>query len=89
MLTQLTPQFTELIPDVLEEGILYISEEYSVAAHLCTCGCKKETITPFCNGGWEIEINKDLVSLSPSIGNFNFDCKSHYYIKENQIINLS
>jgi len=24
--------------------------------------------------------------LSPSIGNWNFDCKSHYWIKHNEII---
>jgi hypothetical protein len=28
----------------------------------------------------------DLVSLSPSIGNWQFPCRSHYWIRENAIV---
>ena len=36
---QLSPQFVEFIPEILEEGILYISEKFELAIHRCACGC--------------------------------------------------
>ena len=29
----------QYIPKQLSPGILYVTERYSVAAHLCACGC--------------------------------------------------
>lgn len=78
-------KFVEFIPDVLEEGILYISIEYCTAIHKCVCGCGNEVVTPISPTDWEITFNGKSVSLSPSIGNWNFDCKSHYWIKNNTI----
>ena len=75
------------MPDILEEGKLYISQEYKTAIHLCACGCKGEVVTPFdkiC--GWVLTLNGDKATLSPSIGNFGFKCHSHYWLRDNQII---
>ena len=83
--TQFTPIFVEYIPDRLEEGKLYISEKYRTSSHLCACGCGYETVTPLREGGWQISMANDIVTLSPSIGNFNFPCKSHYWIQNNEI----
>ncbi|MBS1623426.1 MAG: hypothetical protein JST83_05365 [Bacteroidetes bacterium] len=78
-------KFVELIPDTLEEGILYISIEYGTALHKCACGCGKEVVTPLAPDGWELTYNGKTVSLSPSIGNWNFDCNSHYWIRKSEI----
>ena len=78
-------KFVEFIPDVIEEGVLYISIEYCTAIHKCVCGCGNEVVTPLSPTDWEITFNGRVVSLSPSIGNWSFKCKSHYWIRQNKI----
>ena len=76
-------KFTDLVPDVLEDRVLYISIEYSSAIHKCPCGCGNEVVTPLSPTDWELTFDGKSVSLSPSIGNWNFECKSHYWIIKN------
>lgn len=78
-------RFVEFIPDKIEEGIIYISIEYCTAIHLCICGCGNEVVTPLSPTDWSIEFDGETISLSPSIGNWNFKCKSHYFITKNKI----
>ena len=84
-LTSIQPKYVAHVPDHLEEGILYISEGFRICSHLCACGCKEEVVTPLSKAEWRLERDRQLVSLYPSIGNWNYDCKSHYYIEENRI----
>lgn len=79
-------KFVEYVPNELENGILYISMEYRTAVHLCVCGCGNKVVTPITPTDWQLTFDGKSVSLSPSIGNWNFECKSHYFIKNNQII---
>ena len=78
-------KFVELVPDVLEEGVLYISIEYCSAIHKCICGCGNEVVTPLSPYDWKLTFDGKSVSLSPSIGNWNFECKSHYWIINNNV----
>ena len=78
-------KFIEFIPNAPEQGILYISIEYRTAVHLCICGCGNKVVTPISPTDWEIRFNGKTVSLYPSIGNWNFECKSHYFITRNEI----
>ena len=78
-------KFVEFIPDKVEEGILYISIEYCTTIHKCVCGCGNEVVTPLSPTDWILSFNGKTVSLYPSIGNWNFDCQSHYWIKNNKI----
>lgn len=82
---EVTPEFVEFIPKDLQPNILYISEKYKVAVHLCLCGCGNKTVTPLGGGkNWELIKEKgDKVSLVGSVGNFQFPCKSHYIITNN------
>ncbi|CAN5457029.1 hypothetical protein BH11BAC5_BH11BAC5_52870 [soil metagenome] len=80
------PKFVEYVPSELENGILYISMEYRTAVHLCVCGCGSKVVTPITPTDWQLTFDGKSVSLSPSIGNWNFECKSHYFIKNDQII---
>lgn len=78
-------KFVEFIPDKVEEGVLYISIEYCTTIHKCVCGCGNEVVTPLSPTDWRLSFNGKTVSLYPSIGNWNFDCQSHYWIKNNKI----
>ena len=82
---KITHKFVEFIPEQIEEGILYISIEYCTAVHKCICGCGNEVVTPFSPTDWELIFDGKTVSLSPSIGNWNFKCQSHYFITKNKI----
>jgi hypothetical protein len=78
-------KFVEFMPDILEDGVLYISIEYCTAIHKCICGCGNEVVTPFSPTDWQLTFDGKSISLSPSIGNWSFECQSHYFIKNNQI----
>lgn len=85
-MSALTPVFAEFIPEVLEPGKLYISQEYSTSVHKCCCGCGTKVVTPLSPTGWELTVEEGLVSLFPSIGNWSFPCQSHYWIERNEVI---
>lgn len=89
-LTKLTPKFIDRIPVNLEEGILYISEEFQTSSHLCPCGCGKHAVTPFNDwpDSWTLTrsgAEGETVTLSPSILNPNCPNKAHYFIRENRV----
>lgn len=84
--TYLEHQFVEQLPEHLREGVLYISIKYAIAAHLCGCGCGKEVVTPFTPTDWKMTYDGETISLSPSIGNWNFPCRSHYFIRRGRIV---
>lgn len=88
-ITEIKPEFVEQIPENLEDGILYISEKYKVAVHLCACGCKVKTVIPIKDGDWILFKSEGdrIVSLRPSIGNFSGESPyhAHYYITSNKI----
>ena len=82
---KLDHKFVKYIPKVLKPNIVYISIEYKTCSHLCCCGCGMKVVTPLSPTDWEIRFNGKEVSLYPSIGNWSFECRSHYWIKNNSI----
>lgn len=78
-------RFVEYIPEELEDGVLYVSMEYATASHNCCCGCGMEVVTPFSPTDWKLSYDGVAVSLSPSIGNWSFPCRSHYWIRQNSV----
>lgn len=82
---KLQHKFVEFVPQVIEQGILYISIEYCTAIHKCVCGCNNEVVTPISPTDWKLTFDGETVSLSPSIGNWSLDCKSHYWIIHNEV----
>ena len=68
------------IPETLQANTLYVTTEGDVAGHLCACGCGREVITPLSPTDWSMTIDQLGASLSPSIGNWAFPCRSHYFI---------
>jgi hypothetical protein len=79
-------QRVHYMPKVLEKGVLYVSEEYSAAAHLCPCGCGSKVRTPLGPTDWTLEVTENGPTLYPSIGNWQLPCKSHYLITNGQIV---
>lgn len=82
---KLSHSFVKNIPENLEDGIVYISIEYATAIHKCPCGCGNEVVTPFSPTDWKLTFDGQSISLFPSIGNWSFECQSHYWIKNNKI----
>jgi hypothetical protein len=82
----ITPVFVDIVPDHLQDGILYICERYGTAVHKCCCGCGVEVITPLGPVDWSVKKEGKTVSLSPSIGNWSFKCRSHYWVKRNRVV---
>lgn len=79
-------RFVEYIPEEILEGVIYISIEFATATHKCVCGCGNLVVTPLSPTDWELRFDGESVSLHPSIGNWSFECKSHYWIKNNKVI---
>lgn len=78
--------FIDEIPEDLEDGILYVSEECRVALHNCACGCGEEVSTPLVHTEYRLSMEGGEASVWPSIGNHDFACKSHYVIKRGRIL---
>ena len=81
----LAHEFVEYIPAELAGGVLYISIPFRTAVHRCACGCGNKVVTPISAADWQLFYDGDTVSLTPSIGNWGFPCRSHYWIKAGQI----
>jgi len=81
----LSHKFVEAIPAHLEEGVLYVSGSRRTAIHLCVCGCGNEVVTPISPTDWQLKFDGETISLTPSIGLWEFKCRSHYWITRSKI----
>jgi hypothetical protein len=82
---ELEHEFVDQLPDELNEGVLYVSMEFGTAAHLCCCGCGTRVLTPLRPNRWRMTFDGERIWLCPSIGNWNFDCKSHYWVQGSKV----
>lgn len=80
----LEPMYVNAIPIELEKGKLYVSLMYGTAQHLCPCGCGNRIVTPLNKTGWTLRYD-GKISLYPSIGNYEINCQSHYFITDNEV----
>lgn len=80
----LDPTFVTYVPLDLEDGLLYVSMEYSTAVHLCACGCGTKTVTPLATDGWTLTFD-GTATLRPSVGNGQSRCRSHYLITRDRV----
>lgn len=85
-LQRIQHKFIEFVPEKLEPGTIYVSLEYNTANHLCACGCGSEVVTILGPADSSITYNGRSISISTSIGNSNFPCKSHYWIEESRVL---
>ncbi|MFO1015778.1 MAG: DUF6527 family protein [Caulobacteraceae bacterium] len=68
----------EFMPKDLENGVLYVSQKYRTAAHLCACGCGEKIRTPLGPTEWSVEMGAAGPTLYPSVGSWQRPCRSHY-----------
>jgi hypothetical protein len=85
-LDAITLRRVEYMPKQLEPCILYVSEEFGTAQHLCACGCGSKIRTPLGPTEWSVQETPDGPSLWPSVGNWQQACQSHYIIRGGRII---
>lgn len=78
--------FVDHFPERLKAGELYLAMEFSTAVHLCACGCGQKVFTPFSPTDWQMIFDGETISFKPSIGNWTFPCRSHYWIRNSAIV---
>ena len=78
-------EYVHYMPKELKLGILYVSEEFGSAAHLCPCGCGSKVRTPLGLTDWTVEVTNKGPTLYPSVGNWQLPCQSHYVIHHGEI----
>jgi hypothetical protein len=91
-LDKLVTMLCDSIPVPREPGVLYVSQKYDCAIHLCPCGCGNEVVTPLESDalpGWKLTLVLAVdggaeVTLSPSIL-CRTECGSHYFIRSNRV----
>ena len=74
------------MPSTFEQGVLYVSNEYCIAGHLCACGCGEKVWTPLGPVDWSVKMDENGPSMRPSIGNGQLNCKSHYIIRNGNVL---
>lgn len=80
-----TFEFVEAMPKLLDPARIYISIRYRTTAHLCMCGCGEKVVHPLRPNRWSLTYDGVAVTLHPSIGNDGLACRSHYWIRANQV----
>mgnify|MGYP001599202732 CR=1 FL=1 len=78
-------QRVHYMPKDLSPGVLYVSQEFGVAVHLCVCGCGAKIRTPLGPTEWAIQETDTGPSLHPSVGNWQQACQSHYWIYRGEV----
>lgn len=74
------------MPKELRPGVLYVSEKFAAAVHLCACGCGAKIRTPLGPTEWAVEETDGGPTLRPSVGNWQQACQSHYWINHGEVI---
>jgi hypothetical protein len=79
-------QRVHYMPKELKPGVLYVSEEFDIAMHLCPCGCGSKVRAPLGPTEWSVMETKRGPSLRPSVGNWQQACQSHYWISNGKVL---
>ena len=79
-------QRVRYMPKNLQAGVLYVSEEFFTAAHLCACGCGTKIRTPLGPTEWSVEDHLPGPTLWPSVGNWQQACRSHYWFYNGEVV---
>lgn len=79
-------KYVHYMPQKLLPNVLYVSTKFRTAAHLCACGCGNKVRTPLTPTEWRLSVSKLGPSLEPSIGSWQLECRSHYWIQEGEVV---
>jgi hypothetical protein len=84
-MTRFKLQFLNQLPPALEAQTLYVSMQYGTVIHLCACGCGRKVVTPLSPNDWKLTFDGRSLTLSPSIGNWQYPCRSHYWVRNSRV----
>ncbi len=89
MTSELRVVDVEFMPEAKEPGVLYISERFGLAIHLCA-GCDGSAVVmktrPMFDGDqhfWTMTRDGDAVTFTPSI--LQQGCRHHYFIEASRV----
>jgi hypothetical protein len=74
----------ERLPKQLEDGVVYHSEEFDVAATLCACGCGHRVML-LVPDSHRVFAKAGMATVRPSIAVCDAPCKSHYFITDGRV----
>lgn len=74
----------ERLPKQLEQGVLYHSPEFEVAALSCACGCGHRVML-LVPDSHQVSQQNGFATVRPSISVCDAPCKSHYIITSGQV----
>ncbi len=60
-------KFVEHMPDVLDEGTIYVSIPFETVIHKCACGCGAEVVTPLSPAEWSLIFEYRFASKKRSL----------------------
>lgn len=78
-------QAVDRIPSELADEVIYVSEEYEIAALKCACGCG-HSVTLLLGDGHQVVDRDGAADVSPSIGVWDAPCRSHFLIKNGKVV---
>ena len=79
-----TYRAVERLPKQLEQGVLYHSPEFDVAALSCACGCQHRVML-LVPDSHQVSQQNGFATVRPSISVCDAPCKSHYIITSGQV----
>ncbi len=88
-LRSVIPEFVEYIPSDgkdLVPGVVYISMKHRTVVLRCPCGCGQLSEFVLDPIRFRMMYDGKSVTFDPSIGNSNLKCRSHFWIRNNQIL---
>ncbi|MCK1626900.1 hypothetical protein IVA87_27485 [Bradyrhizobium sp. 147] len=74
----------ERLPKQLEQGVLYHSPEFEVAALSCACGCGHRVML-LVPDSHQVSQQNGFATVQPSISVCDAPCKSHYIITSGEV----
>jgi hypothetical protein len=83
-----TYRAVERLPKQLEQGVLYHSPEFDVAALSCACGCGHRVML-LVPDSHQVSQQNGFATVRPSISVCDAPCKSHYIITSGQVQRLA
>jgi hypothetical protein len=74
------------MPKELRTGVLFVSEEFGIAIHLCACGCGSKVRMALGPAEFAVIDAPGGPTVRPSIGNWQRPCQSHYWIERGEVL---
>lgn len=78
-------QNVDRFPSILDDEVVYISEEFEMAALNCACGCGHR-VNLLLGDGHTVKNIDGLADIYPSVGVWDASCKSHFFIRCGDVI---